>query len=116
MEHGGYQRYESLICKHHIAWKMMLSSLNNATQVNPVMKEVAKAEVLKLLDVDIIYSIADSKWVSPTLVVPKKSEVIVIRNKDGEKVPTHTATCWHVYLLSKIKQIGKERSFSFTFS
>jgi hypothetical protein len=30
---------------------------------NPHMKEVVNAEVLKLLDVDIIYPILDSKWV-----------------------------------------------------
>ena len=42
------------------------------------MKEVVKKEVLKLLDVGVIYPIADSKWVSPTQVVPKKSGVTVV--------------------------------------
>ena len=35
-------------------------------RLNPHMKEVVKTEVLKLLDVGIIYSISDGKWVSPT--------------------------------------------------
>ena len=35
-------------------------------QLNPIMKEVVKKEVLKLLDVGVIYPIVDSKWVSPT--------------------------------------------------
>ena len=33
-------------------------------RLNPIMKEVVKKEVLKLLDVGVIYPIADSKWVS----------------------------------------------------
>ncbi|CAL8988281.1 unnamed protein product [Prunus brigantina] len=42
------------------------------------MKEVVRAEVLKLLDVGIIYPISDSKWVSPVQVVPKKSGITVV--------------------------------------
>ena len=35
-------------------------------RLNPLMKDVVKNEVLKLLDAGIIYSISDSSWVSPT--------------------------------------------------
>ncbi|XP_022849792.1 uncharacterized protein LOC111371857 [Olea europaea var. sylvestris] len=42
------------------------------------MKEVVRAEVIKLLDAGIIYSISDSKWTSPVQVVPKKGGIIVI--------------------------------------
>ena len=35
-------------------------------RLNPNMKEVVRNEVIKLLDNGIIYSISDSKWVSPT--------------------------------------------------
>ena len=45
----------------------------------PTMKEIVRMEVLKLLDVGIIYPIADSKLVSPTQVVPKKSRIIVVK-------------------------------------
>jgi hypothetical protein len=38
----------------------------------PKMKEVVRNEVLKLLDVGIIYPIADSRWVSPVNCVSKK--------------------------------------------
>ncbi|CAL2231459.1 unnamed protein product [Prunus armeniaca] len=40
-------------------------------RLNPIMKDVVKTDVLKLIDAGIIYSISDSKWVSPTQVVPK---------------------------------------------
>jgi len=42
--------------------------------------KVVRNEVIKLLDNGIIYPISDSKWVSPTQVVPKKSGVTVIRS------------------------------------
>ncbi|GMP85315.1 hypothetical protein CsSME_00038522 [Camellia sinensis var. sinensis] len=61
-------------------------------RLNPNMKEVVKKEVLKLLDAGIIYPISDSKWVSPTQVVPKKSGITVVENEGGELVPTRTTT------------------------
>jgi hypothetical protein len=50
-------------------------------RLNPNMKEVVKNEVIKLLDNGIIYPIFDSKWVSPTQVVPKTYGVTVITNE-----------------------------------
>ena len=44
------------------------------------MKEMVRAEVLKLLRASIIYPISDSPWVSSTQVVPKKSGITVVRN------------------------------------
>ncbi|KAL6345436.1 hypothetical protein AAG906_017152 [Vitis piasezkii] len=43
-------------------------------RLNPHMQEMVRGEVLKLLQAEIIYPISDSLWVSPTQVVPKKSE------------------------------------------
>ena len=65
-------------------------------QLNPIMKEVVKKEVLKLLDVGVIYPIVDSKWVSPTQVVPKKSGVTVVANEHNELIPTRVTTGWRV--------------------
>jgi hypothetical protein len=56
------------------------------------MKEVVRNEVIKLLDNGIIYPIYDSKWVSPTQVVPKKSGVTVVTNEKNELIPTRTIT------------------------
>ena len=60
------------------------------------MKEVVKKEVLKILDVGVIYPIADSKWVSPTQVVPKKSGVTVVANENNELIPTRVTSGWRV--------------------
>ncbi|CAL2246506.1 unnamed protein product [Prunus armeniaca] len=65
-------------------------------RLNPNMKEVVGAEVLKLLDVGIIYPISDSKWVSHVQVVPKKSGITVVKNEKNELVPTRTITGWRV--------------------
>ena len=47
-------------------------TMEHQRRLNPAMKEVVRVEVLKLLNIDIIYAISDSSWVSPVQVVPKK--------------------------------------------
>ncbi|XP_022897540.1 uncharacterized protein LOC111411218 [Olea europaea var. sylvestris] len=82
-----------LICSHRIHIEEGATPKRDPQhRLNPTMKEVVKNEVLKLLDAGIIYPIADSKWVSPTQVVPKKSGVTVVKNEVGEMVPTKTVT------------------------
>ena len=56
------------------------------------MKDVVRNEVLKLLDVGIIYPIADSKWISPTQVVLKKFGVTVVKNENEELLLTRITT------------------------
>jgi len=71
-----------LICTHKIYLEENAKpSKEMQRRLNPNMKEVVKNEVIKLLDNGIIYPISDSKWVSPTQVVPKKSGVTVITMK-----------------------------------
>ena len=53
-------------------------------------------EVLILLDVSAIYPIADSKWVSPTQVLPKKSGVTVVANEHNELIPMRVTIGWRV--------------------
>jgi hypothetical protein len=65
-------------------------------RVNPHMKDVVKKEVLKLLDVGIIYPISDNQWVSPVQVVQKKSGIAVVKNEDEELISTRITTGWRV--------------------
>ena len=60
------------------------------------MKEVVNKEVLKLLDVGVIYPIAYRKWICPTQVVPKKYEVTVVENENNELIPTRVTSGWRV--------------------
>jgi hypothetical protein len=76
-------------CMHQIFLEDKAKPTRNAQRrLNPHMKEVVKAEVLKLLDVGIIYPISNSKWVSLVQVVPKKSGITVVKNEDDELTPT----------------------------
>ncbi|CAN6552424.1 unnamed protein product [Malus baccata var. baccata] len=57
-------------------------------RLNPIMKEVVRNEVMKLLYAGMIYPISDSKWVSPTQVVPKRTGITVVKNDNNELVYT----------------------------
>ena len=78
-------------------------------RLNPVMKEVVKKEVLKLLDVDVIYPIADSKWVNPTQVVPKKYGVTLVANEHNELIPTRVTTGWRVCIYHRKLNVGTKK-------
>jgi hypothetical protein len=64
------------------------SSREPQRRLNPAIQEVVRVEMIKLLDVGIIYPIYDSKWVSPIHVMPKRAGLIVVKNQDNELVPT----------------------------
>jgi hypothetical protein len=57
-----------------------------------IMQGVVRDEVLKLLDVGVIYLISDNSWVSSVQVVPKKSSITVVKNEADEFVPTPLQT------------------------
>ena len=77
------------ICTHRIKLEENAKTFQQPQRrLNPHMKEAVKTKVLKLLDAGIIYPISDSKWVSLTQVVPKKSEIIVVKNEKCELIPT----------------------------
>ena len=63
-------------------------------RLNPPMMDVVKKEILKLLEVGVIYPISDSNWVSPIQVVPKKTGITVVKNQNDELVPTHIQNGW----------------------
>ncbi|CAN6713104.1 unnamed protein product [Malus baccata var. baccata] len=77
------------ICMHKILIEDgVKSAINAQRRLNPIMKEVVRNEVMKLLDVGMIYPISDSKWISPTQVVPKQSGITVVKNDSNKLVPT----------------------------
>ncbi|XP_017976423.1 PREDICTED: uncharacterized protein LOC108661939 [Theobroma cacao] len=85
------------ICMH----KILLEEDHKATieqqrRLNPIMKEVVKKEIMKWLDVEIIYPISDSSWVSLVQCVPKKRGMTVVANDNNELIPTRTVIGWRV--------------------
>ncbi|KAL2230537.1 UNVERIFIED_CONTAM: Retrovirus-related Pol polyprotein from transposon [Sesamum indicum] len=78
-----------LTCMHRILLEEGAKpSWEAQRRLNPLMIEVVKKEILKLLDAGMIFSISDSEWVSPTQVVPKKVGITVVENSVGNLVPT----------------------------
>ena len=62
------------------------TSREHQRRINPILSDVVKIEVQKLLEAGIIYPISDSQWVSQVHVVPKKGGVTVVNNEKGESI------------------------------
>eukprot|EP00253_Pinus_taeda_P005550 PITA_05550 len=61
-------------CIHHIYTDDKLKPVRQPQRrMNPMMKEIVKEELQKLLNVGFIYPISDSQWVSPLVIVPNKN-------------------------------------------
>ncbi|XP_057808589.1 uncharacterized protein LOC131023062 [Salvia miltiorrhiza] len=85
-------------------------------RLNPVLMEVVRKEILKLLAEGIIYPIADSEWVSPVHVVPKKGAITVILNDNKELVPTRSVTGWRMCIdYRKLNAVTKNDHFPLPF-
>ncbi|GJU91845.1 reverse transcriptase domain-containing protein [Tanacetum coccineum] len=63
-------------------------AIQHQRRLNPIIHEVIKKEVIKLLDAGLIYPISDSPWVSPVHCVPKKGGMTVVENEDNELILT----------------------------
>ncbi|GJU53613.1 reverse transcriptase domain-containing protein [Tanacetum coccineum] len=104
-------------CKHKI---QLLDDKKFVVQkqrrLNPNMQEVVKKEIVKLLDIGIIYPIADSPWVSLIHYVPKKGGIIVVTNENDEFVPTRAVTGWRVCIdYRKLNEATAKDHFSLPF-
>ena len=111
------QRINPLICTHKIHLEENAkSSQQSQRRLNPHMKEVVRTEVLKLLDAGIIYPISNSKWVSPTQVVPKKSGITMVKNDKGELIPTCVPSSWRMCIdYRKLNVVTRKDHFPFPF-
>ncbi|KAJ4717036.1 DNA-directed DNA polymerase [Melia azedarach] len=106
-----------LICTHKIYLEDNAKpSRQMQRRLNPNMKDVVRNEVLKLLDVGIIYPISDSTWVSLTQVVPKKSGVTVVKNENNELIPTRTTAGWRMCIdYRKLNSMTRKDHFPLPF-
>jgi hypothetical protein len=104
-------------CMHQIHFEDEAKPTKDAQRrLNPHMKEVVKAEVLKLLDVGIIYSISDSKWVGLVQVISKKSGITVVKNENEELIPTRITTSWRVYIdYRRLNKVTRKDHFPIPF-
>ena len=59
---------------HHVYVEKDAQPIRQPQRIlNPHLRDIVKEELQKLLDVDFIYPISDSWWVSPLVIVPKKN-------------------------------------------
>ena len=71
-------------------------SVEAQRRLNPIMKEVVHKEVLKWLDVGVIYTISDSAWVSLVQVVPKKGGATMIKTENNTFLPSRIVASWRI--------------------
>ncbi|KAJ4724584.1 DNA-directed DNA polymerase [Melia azedarach] len=105
------------ICMHKILMEENFKPVvQYQRRLNPNMKEVVKAEVLKLLDAGMIYPISDSPWVSSVQVVPKKGGITVVRNDNNDLIPTRIVTGWRVCIeYRKLNEATRKDHFPLPF-
>jgi len=85
-------------------------------RLNPTLKEVVRKEVLKLLEVGMIYPIYESSWVSPVHVLLKKGGMVVVKNEKNELIPTRTVTGWRMCIhYKKLNQPTQKDHFPLSF-
>ena len=105
------------LCTHCIFLEDESRPITEAQRwLNPKVWEAVKEEILKWLNVEIIYPISDSQWVSPMHVVPKKAGVTVTTNKKGKEIQTRLPTKWRVYIdYRKLNSATKKDHFPLPF-
>ena len=87
------------LCQHKIKLeKDAKPVVDHHRRLNPKMKEVVRKEILKLMEVGIIYPIDDSQWVSPVHCVPKKGGITVVPNDKDELIPQRIFTGYRMVI------------------
>ncbi|XP_042396420.1 uncharacterized protein LOC121986519 [Zingiber officinale] len=105
------------ICMHKIYLEEDVRPVRQPQRrLNPLILDVVKKEVTRLLQAAIIYPISDSKWVSLIHVVPKKSGVTVVANEENELVPTRVKNSWRVCVdYRKLNQASRKDHYPLPF-
>ena len=66
--------------------------------LNPKVWDVVKNEILRWLNVGMIYPMSDSPWVNLVHVILKKAGITVTTNDKGEELQTRLPVKWRVYI------------------
>ena len=117
LDHGWYQRIEPIHClAPHLPDRRGNTQWDPQHRLNPIMQEVVRIKILKLLDNGIIYPISNSQWVSPVYAVPKKSDFTMVKNEKNELVQTWLPTkIWVCIAYCKLNVTACKDHFSLSF-
>ena len=87
------------LCQHKIKLEHDAKLVvDHQRRLNPKMKAVVRNEILKLLKAGTIYPIADSRWVSPIICVPKKGGITVVPNDKNDLIPQRIVTGYRMVI------------------
>ncbi|RDY11615.1 hypothetical protein CR513_03691, partial [Mucuna pruriens] len=105
------------ICMHRILMEEESHPVRQQQRrLNPTILDVVKKEVTKLLTAGIIYPISNNSWVSPVQVVPKKSGMTMMKNRNDELGPTRVQNSWRVGIdYKKLNQANRKDYFPLPF-
>jgi len=105
------------ICMHRILLEDGFKPVRQPQRrLNPVILDVVKKEVTKLLQNGIIYPISDNQRVSPVQVVPKKTGLTVVKNERDELIPTGVQNIWRVCInYQRLNTATRKDHFSLPF-
>jgi len=105
------------ICMHRIHLEDNAKPIRQMRRrLNPHMKEVIQKEVVELLNAGIIYPISNNQWINSVQVIPKKSGITVIKNNEGELIPTRQTTGWRACIdYRKLNSITRKDHFPLLF-
>ena len=80
------------------------------------MKEVVRKEILKLLEVGIIYPVSDTQWVSPIHCVPKNGGITIVPNDKDELIPQRIITGYRMVIdFRKLNKATKKDHYPLPF-
>nr|GFA36519.1 reverse transcriptase domain-containing protein [Tanacetum cinerariifolium] len=104
-------------CTHKILIEEDLEPrVQHQRRVNPKIYDVIKNEVLKLLNVGLIYPYFDSPWVSHLHCVPKKGGFTVVENEENELILNQLVTGWRVFIdYQKLNEATRKDHFPLPF-
>ncbi|XP_050889309.1 uncharacterized protein LOC127094528 [Lathyrus oleraceus] len=104
-------------CMHRILLEDKAKTVRKPQiRLNPLILDVVKKEVTKLLQAGVIYPISDSKWVSLVQVIPKKSGLTVVKSEKNELVPTRVQNSWRVCIdYRRLNQAMRKNHFPLPF-
>ncbi|CAM8892957.1 unnamed protein product [Rhodiola kirilowii] len=105
------------VCMHRILLEEgARPSREPQRRLNPIMMEIVRKEIQKLLDADVIYPISDSRWVSPVHVVPKKTGITVEEDVEGKMVTTRVKNGWRMCIdYRKLNAVTRKDHFPLPF-